>query len=82
MEEEKRMISGKEPEQKKKETKKKPFKVKVSIPNLYARTGPGKAFKDSGFMPIGEFTIAEEKNGYGRVEENDFWICLEYAEKL
>lgn len=64
-----------------------PYKVKVSIPNLNIRTGPGTDYARTGrFTGIGIFTIVEEADGrgaakWGRLKSGSGWIALDYAEK-
>lgn len=70
----------------------KEFKVRVSIPNLRIRKGPGTTFdyhKENGralYTGIGEFTIVETKDGPGASlwgllksyeKEQDGWISLD-----
>ena len=64
-----------------------PYKVKVSVPNLNIRTGPGTDYARTGrFTGIGVFTIVEEADGrgaskWGRLKSGSGWISLDYAEK-
>ena len=64
-----------------------PYKVKVSVPNLNIRTGPGTDYARNGrFTGIGIFTIVEESDGrgaakWGRLKSGSGWIALDYAEK-
>lgn len=67
----------------------KPYLVKVSIPNLNIRKGPGTNYDKTGhFTGIGVFTIVETKNGegsdsgWGRLKSNVGWISLDYTEKV
>ena len=56
-------------------------KVKVKIPNLNIRTGPGKNYPATGkFTGIGVFTIVEVKDGWGRLKSGAGWICMEFCE--
>lgn len=61
-----------------------PFKeydVKVVVPNLNLRKGPGKGFPKVGLCKPGLQTIVAEKNGYGR-RADGLWIALEFCEKV
>ena len=65
------------------------FHVKVSIPNLNVRTGPGTNYPVTGFYTnIGVFTIVEVKqgkgsaSGWGRLKSGVGWIALDYCKKL
>ena len=65
------------------------FRVKVSIPNLNIRKGPGTNFERTGKCTgIGVFTIVEVKDGtgsaagWGRLKSGAGWIALSYAERL
>lgn len=65
------------------------FHVKVSIPNLNVRIGPGTNYPVTGFYTnIGVFTIVEVKegkgssSGWGRLKSGAGWISLDYCKKL
>lgn len=65
------------------------FHVKVSIPNLNVRTGPGTNYPVTGFYTnIGVFTVVEVKqgkgsaSGWGRLKSGVGWIALDYCKKL
>lgn len=66
-----------------------PFKVKVSIPDLRIRKGPGTNTVTTGkFTGVGAFTITEVKDGpgstkgWGRLKSGAGWISLDYAQKI
>lgn len=66
-----------------------PFKVKVSIPDLRIRKGPGTNTVATGkFTGVGAFTITEVKDGpgstkgWGRLKSGAGWISLDYAQKI
>ena len=66
-----------------------PFKVKVSIPNLRIRTGPGTNYAWSGhYTKKGVFTIVEvvegigSKNGWGKLKSGAGWISLDCTTKI
>ena len=72
------------PEEKKETT----FLVKVSIPNLNIRKGPGSNFEKTGrFTGIGVFTIVDVQNGtgsnsgWGKLKSGAGWISLDYTTK-
>lgn len=55
-----------------------PFTVKVLIPDLNIRKGPGMSYAVTGrFTGKGIFTITEEKNGWGKLKSGAGWIYLE-----
>lgn len=65
-----------------------PFKVRVSIPDLRIRKGPGTNYAKTGkFTGAGVFTITEVKNGsgstkgWGRLKSGAGWVSLDYCEK-
>ena len=65
------------------------FKVKVNIPDLNIRKGPGTNYNKIGrFTGIGTFTIVEvkygtgSKAGWGRLKSGLGWISLDYAKKI
>lgn len=62
--------------------------VKVSIPNLNIRKGPGKNYDKTGmYTGIGRFTIVETKPGtgssagWGKLKSGAGWISLDHATK-
>lgn len=65
-----------------------PYRVRVSIPNLNIRKGPGTDCAKTGrFTGIGIFTIIEEKEGkgatkWGRLKSRAGWISLDYVTKV
>lgn len=65
-----------------------PFTVKVTIPNLIIRTGPGTNFsKTDRFTGVGTFTIIEVSSGegsvsgWGKLKSGLGWISLDYCER-
>lgn len=65
------------------------FMVRVNIPNLNIRKGPGKNYACTGtFTGIGVFTIVEvkpgtgSKSGWGKLKSGIGWIALDYAIKI
>ena len=65
------------------------FKVKVSIPNLNIRKGPGTNYAKTGkFTGIGEFTIVETAKGtgsnagWGKLKSGAGWISLDHAKRV
>ena len=64
----------KEPEP---DVKKLPYTVKVTIPDLVIRKGPGINYeKKSAVTGKGVFTIVEEKDGWGKLKSGIGWIPL------
>ena len=65
-----------------------PYRVRVTIPNLNIRKGPGTNYGTIGhYTGKGVFTIVEEASGegaskWGRLKSNAGWISLDYAAKL
>lgn len=69
-----------------------PYKIRVSIPDLNIRKGPGTDYGKSGkYTGIGVFTIVEESDGRGasrwgllkayEISRNG-WVSLDHAERL
>lgn len=65
------------------------FKVRVDIPNLNIRKGPGMNYSRTGkFTGEGVFTIVETKNGagsdsgWGRLKSGMGWISLDFAKRV
>lgn len=66
-----------------------PFRVRVPIPNLRIRKGPGTNYAKTGkFTGSGVFTIIEVKDGtgsakgWGRLKSGAGWISLDYTQKI
>ena len=65
-------------EEKKTKTKTKKTKmIKVEIKNYNVRCGPGFEFYTKGFIAPGTYTIVEEQNGFGKLEDDLGWVFLE-----
>lgn len=65
------------------------FNVKVDIPDLNIRKGPGTNYDKIGrFTGIGTFTIVEvksgtgSKTGWGKLKSGLGWISLDYAKRI
>jgi hypothetical protein len=57
-----------------------PYLVKVGIPDLNIRKGPGVGYARTGkFTGVGTFTIVEEQDGWGKLKSGAGWICLKYT---
>lgn len=68
-----------------------PYTVRVSIPDLHIRKGPGTNYGSRGFTGKGVFTIVAEATGKGASKwgllksfagKRNGWISLDYAKKL
>lgn len=65
-----------------------PFLVKVSIPDLNIRKGPGTDYSRVQFCPIGVYTIVEVKSGkgstvrWGRLKSGIGWISLDFVKRV
>ena len=64
-----------------------PYMVRVSIPDLNIRRGPGKSYPKTGkFTGVGVFTVVEEKDGWGLLkayqEGRNGWISLAFATRM
>lgn len=68
-----------------------PYTVRVSIPDLHIRKGPGTNYGSRGFTGKGVFTIVAEATGKGAskwgllksfADKRNGWISLDYAKKL
>lgn len=69
-----------------------PYRVKVSIPDLNIRKGPGTSYAKTGkYTGIGVFTIVEESDGEGAPRwgllkayesSRDGWVSLDYATRI
>jgi hypothetical protein len=59
-----------------------PFLVRVSIPDLIIRGGPGASYASNGYTGIGVFTIVAVSGGWGKLKSGAGWISLKYCEKI
>lgn len=60
-----------------------PFLVRVTIPDLNIRTGPGTEYPRIGyFTGIGVFTIVQVSGNWGRLKSGAGWISLNYAARI
>ena len=60
-----------------------PFRVKVSIPDLNIRKGPGLEYARTGhFTGKGEFDIDAVSGNWGRLKSGAGWISLNYATRI
>ena len=63
-----------------------PYLVRVSIPDLNYRKGPGTSYQSYGYIEPGVYTIVDEENGWGLLkayaEKRNGWISLAYAQKI
>ena len=64
-----------------------PYMVRVSIPNLNIRRGPGTSYPKTGkFTGVGIFTVVEEKDGWGLLkayaEKRNGWISLAFTTRM
>ena len=64
-----------------------PYMVRVAIPDLNIRRGPGTDFPKTGkFTGVGIFTVVEEKDGWGLLkayaEKRDGWISLAFTTRI
>lgn len=63
------------------------YLVRVKIPNLRIRSGPGTNYASKGCIKPGAYTIITESNGkgatkWGKLKSGAGWISLDYAQKL
>ena len=64
-----------------------PYMVRISIPDLNIRRGPGTSYPKTGkFTGVGVFNIVEEKDGWGLLkayqEGRNGWISLAFATRM
>ena len=66
-----------------------PYLVKVSIPDLNIRKGPGTNYAKTGkYTGVGVFTIVAESSGagsskgWGKLKSGAGWVALDYGQKL
>lgn len=60
-----------------------PYLVKVDIPDLNIRKGPGVSYDRTGrYTGIGTFSIVAEQDGWGKLKSGAGWICLGYTKRI
>ena len=64
-----------------------PYSVRVTVPDLRIRTGPGTNYNPAGTIKPGVYTIASEATGqgaskWGKLKSGAGWIALDYAKKV
>lgn len=59
-----------------------PFLVRVTVKDLYIRTGAGTDNPNKGFIKPGVYTIVETQGRWGKLKSGAGWICLDYATRL
>lgn len=65
-----------------------PYMVRVSVPDLNIRKGPGTDYGRSGkYTGTGIFTIVEEADGkgafrWGKLKSGAGWIALDFCERV
>lgn len=64
-----------------------PYPVRVSIEDLFIRKGPGTDYDNSGYIPIGTYTIVGEADGkgatrWGKLKSGAGWISLDFATRI
>ena len=58
-------------------------KLKASANAVNIRAGAGILYKKKGVIDKRvEFTIVEEKNGWGRLKSGEGWVSLKYFDKV
>ena len=66
----------------------KPYQVKVTVKNLYIRTGPGTNYSNRGFIAAPNiYTIVEESDGagakkWGKLKSGVGWIALDHVTRI
>ena len=65
-----------------------PYTIRVSITDLNIRTGPGTGYARVRHIPVGTYTIVEQRagkgstKGWGRLKSGAGWISLDYVTRL
>lgn len=65
----------------------KPYTVRVSVNDLFIRSGPGTNNASKGYIKPGAYTIVEESAGkgaskWGKLKSGAGWISLDYCKKV
>ena len=58
-----------------------PLTVQVTTDRLEVRKGPGRGHQVTGRLCIGAFTVSEESDGWGRLENGLGWIDLRFTQR-
>lgn len=63
------------------------YAVRVTVPDLRIRTGPGTNYNPAGIIKPGVYNIVSEAEGtgatkWGKLKSGSGWIALDYAEKI
>lgn len=63
------------------------YLVKISVSDLYIRSGPGTGYAKKGFIKPGIYTIVEESSGagaskWGKLKSGAGWVSLDYCTKM
>lgn len=64
-----------------------PYGVRITVPDLRIRTGPGTNYNPAGVIKPGVYTIVSEADGqgatkWGKLKSGSGWIALDYAKKI
>lgn len=64
-----------------------PYQVRVAVPDLRIRTGPGTNFNPAGTIKPGVYTIVSEATGagaalWGKLKSGAGWIALDYTKRI
>lgn len=64
-----------------------PYSVRVTVPDLRIRTGPGTNYNPAGIIKPGVYTIVSEAAGlgatlWGKLKSGAGWISLDYTKKV
>lgn len=67
--------------------KNRPYLVRVTVNDLFIRSGPGTDTQTRGFIKPGVYTIVEESTGkgatlWGKLKSGAGWISLDYAKRV
>ena len=58
-----------------------PMMVQVTTDRLEVRKGPGRGHQVTGRLCIGAFTVSEESDGWGSLENGLGWIDLRFTQR-
>lgn len=59
-----------------------PYLVRVTIDDLFIRTGPGTGYPHKGYIKPGVYTIVEENGIWLKLKSGEGWISSKYATKV
>lgn len=58
------------------------YGIRITVTNLNMRLGPGTSYKSKGYIAPGTYTVVKTNNGWGKIKETGYWVCLTYTSRI